>query len=172
MYAIPGLLALLTFIYVRPQEIVPALQSVPFLYLFVLLTAVGWVLDVRLGFTRLRSSGLLGWALAYFAWSAITFGVAKARGAATIAPEIVMIGVSCFLFLALSQAIQTVAGVRMVAMVMLVLSLGLAGVGIHQAFAPLGCVKQDDIDPAVWRADGRPCYAVQTGEAETSECAD
>jgi hypothetical protein len=59
MYAIPGLLALLTFIYTRPQEIFPALRNVPFLYLFVLLTAVGWMLDVRLGFTRLRSSGLL-----------------------------------------------------------------------------------------------------------------
>ena len=60
MYAIPGLLALLTFIYTRPQEIFPALRSVPFLYLFVLLTAMGWALDVRLGFTRLRSSGMLG----------------------------------------------------------------------------------------------------------------
>src|SRR5690349_21601905 len=107
MYAIPGLYALLAFIYVRPQEFIPALQSVPFLYLFVLLTAAGWVLDVRLGFTRLRSSGMLGWVLAYFAWALITFLVAKARGAATVMPELVMLAVSCFLFLALSQAIQT-----------------------------------------------------------------
>src|SRR6185436_15198303 len=154
MYAIPGLLALLTFIYVRPQEVIPALQHVPFLYLFVLLTAVGWALDLRLGFTRLRASGLLGWALAYFVWSAITFGVAKARGGSTITAEVVMIGVSFFLFLTLSQAIQTVAGVRMVAMLLLGLSLVLAAVGVHQAFAPLGCVKQDDLNPMVWEADG------------------
>jgi O-antigen ligase len=173
MYAIPGLLALLTFIYVRPQEIVPALQSVPFLYLFVLLTALGWVLDVRLGFTRLRSSGLLWWAVAYFVWSAVTFGIAKAQGGPTIMRELVMIAVSCFLFLALSQAIQTVAGVRMVAITLLVLSLGLAAVGVHQSSAPIGCVKQDAIDPAIWRADGRACNTITaSAEAVVNECAD
>jgi O-antigen ligase len=174
MYAIPGLLALLAFIYVRPQEFIPALQSVPFLYVFVLLTAVGWVLDLRLGFTRLRSSGMLGWALAYFAWSVITFGVAKANGAATVPSELVMIGVSCFLFLVLSQAIQTVAGVRMVATVILALTLVLAAVGVHQAFAPLGCVKQDDLQPNVYRADGRGCSTVTGGEIAEgpSECAE
>lgn len=176
MYAIPGLLALLTFIYVRPQEIIPALQSVPFLYLFVLLTAVGFVLDVRLGFTRLRSSGLFGWATAYFVWSAITFAVAKARGGATIPAELVMIGVSFFLFLSLSQAIQTVAGVKLVGSLLLGLTLVLAAVGVHQAFAPLGCVKQDDANPMVWSADGRPCHSIQGAQSadseEASECAD
>jgi hypothetical protein len=173
MYAIPGLLALLTFIYVRPQEIIPALQSVPFLYIFVLLAGLGFVLDVRLGFTRLRSSGLIGWGLAYFVWSGLTFAVAKARGGATVPSELMMIGVSCFLFLGLSQAIQTVAGVRMVATTMLVLSLALGGVGLHQAFQPTGCVKQDDVDPTIWKADGRSCSVIRAAEdSDTSECAD
>jgi len=174
MYAIPGLLALLTFIYVRPQEILPALQSVPFLYIFVLLAGLGWALDLRLGFTRLRSSGLLWWGVAYFVWSALTFAVAKARGGVTIPKELMMIAVSGFLFMGFSQAIQTVAGVRMVAITMLVLSLALGAVGLHQAFAPTGCVKQDDADPAIWRADGRSCAVIQTSpeESPTSECAD
>lgn len=173
MYAIPGLLALLTFIYVRPQEILPALQSVPFLYIFVLLAGLGWMLDVRLGFTRPRSSSLLWWGLGYFVWSALTFGVAKARGGVTVPAELVMIGVSCFMFLGLSQAIQTVAGVRMVATTLLVLSLALGAVGLHQAFAPTGCVKQDDVDPALWKADGRACTIIQVSEeAPSTECAD
>jgi len=128
---------------------------------------------VRLGFTRLRSSGLLGWALAYFVWSGITFAVAKASGGSTLAPELVMIAVSFFLFLTLSQAIQTVAGVRMVATLILGLSLVLGAVGVHQAFAPLGCVKQDDLEPEIWMADGRTCSTIQTGESEqVNECAD
>jgi O-antigen ligase/polysaccharide polymerase Wzy-like membrane protein len=161
MYAIPGLIALLTFIYLRPQEIAPALQSVPFLYLFVLLTALGWVLDLRLGFSRLRSNAMLGWGLGYFAWSALTFAIAKAQGGPTIARELVMIVVSCFLFLVLSQAIQTVSGLRLVAVTLLGLSLGLAAVGVHQAYAPMGCVKQDDLQPEIWRADGRPCTQLE-----------
>src|SRR4051812_46524996 len=123
MYAIPGLLALLSFIYIRPQEIFPALANVPFLYLFVVLTALGWALDLRLGFTRLRSSGMLWWGVAYFVWAGITLGIAKAQGGTTVMNEIVMIVVSFFLFLALSQGIQTVAGVRMVAVTLLVLSV-------------------------------------------------
>lgn len=165
MYAIPGLLALLTFIYVRPQEIFPALQSVPFLYLFVLLAGLGWVLDVRLGFTRWKSSGLLWWGVGYFVWSAATLLIAKTQGAPLVMSEVVMMIVSCFLFLGLSQGIQTVAGVRMVAVTLLVLTVALAGVGVHQAFAPLGCVKQDDVQPTIWRPDGRSCTL-------PAECAD
>jgi hypothetical protein len=157
MYAIPGLIALLGFIYVRPQEIFPALQSVPVLHLLVLLTVLGWGLDVRLGFTRLRSSGLLWWGVGYFAWAGLTFGIAKAQGGATIMPELLMIAVSFFLFLALSQAIQTVGGVRMVAAALLFLSLALAAIGVHQAFAPAGCVQQDDVELQLWRPDGRSC---------------
>jgi hypothetical protein len=165
MYAIPGLLALLTFIYVRPQEIFPALQSVPFLYLFVLLAALGWMLDVRLGYTRLRNSGLLWWGVAYFLWSAVTLGFALAGGGTLITRDVVMLIVSCFLFLGLSQGIQTVAGVRMVAVTLLLLTVGLAGVGIDQAFSPLGCVKQDDVQPEIWRPDGRSCSVA-------ADCAD
>jgi hypothetical protein len=157
MYAIPGLLALLTFIYVRPQEIFPALQSVPFLYLFVLLTALGFALDVRLGFTRLRSSGLLWWGLGYFLWSAVTLAIAKVQGGPLLMREVVMMIVSCLLFLVLSQGIQTVSGLRMVAVTVLLLTVGLSAVGVHQAFAPLGCVKQDDVHPEIWKPDGRPC---------------
>jgi hypothetical protein len=46
-------------------------------------------------------------------------------------------------------------------------------VGVHQAFAPLGCVKQDDLEPEIWMADGRTCFTIQTGESEqVNECAD
>ena len=172
MYAIPGLLALLTFIYIRPQEIVPALQHVPFLYLFVLLTALGWAVDLRLGFTRLRSSGMLWWATAYFVWSGITLAVAVAQGAPPMLKEAVMIAVSFFLFLAVSQAVQTVAGVRMVALTLLLLSLGIGAVGLQQAAAPLGCVKQDGVHPEIWRADGRTCTNLTQGaESDVNDCA-
>jgi hypothetical protein len=175
MYAIPGLIALLGFIYVRPQEIFPALQSVPVLHLLVLMTLFGWVLDLRLGLTKLRSSGLLWWGLAYFAWSGVTLVIALAQGGALVMPELLMLAVSLFLFLALSQAIQTVGGVRMVAVALLFLSLALAAVGVHQAFAPTGCVQQDDVELQLWRPDGRSCtmapLTAEGTEPET-ECSD
>jgi hypothetical protein len=175
MYAIPGLIALLSFIYVRPQEIFPVLQSVPVLHLLILLTAFGWMLDVRLGFTRLRSSGLLWWGVAYFVWSGVTLAIALAQGGALVMPELVMIAVSFVLFLGLSQAIQTVAGVRMVAVSLLLLSLLLAAVGLHQAFAPTGCVRQDDVELQLWVPDGRACTLAPVaadGTVEAPECTD
>jgi O-antigen ligase len=115
---------------------------------------------------------MLWWGVAYFAWAGVTFVVAKLKGGPTIMPEMVMIAVSFFLFLTLSQGIQTVTGVRMVATWLLGLSLVLSAVGLHQAFAPLGCVKQDDLQPEIWRADGRPCTAITQGDDERNECAD
>jgi O-antigen ligase len=160
MYAIPGLLALLSFIYLRPQEIAPALQSVPFLYVFLLLTVVGFALDVRLGITRLQGSPVLLWAAIYFGWSMMTLVVSAP---VLMLREVLLSFVSFFLFLAASQAVQHVNGVRIVATTLLALSLVMAVVGVHQAFAPLGCVKQDDALPQVWHPDGRSC-------TERTEC--
>src|SRR5688500_1111081 len=154
MFAIPALIGLLVFVYVRPQEFLPALQRVPFLYLFVLLTAVGFVLDVRTRATQLRASPLLPWAAAYFAWS--VFGLLVVSPAGTMG-EIVPLFMAFFLFLMASQALQTSRALRAVTTTLLVLSLGLAGVGVHQAFAPKGCVQQDDMDPQKWTHDGRSC---------------
>jgi hypothetical protein len=162
MYAIPGLLALLSFIYLRPQEIAPGLQSVPFLYLFLLLTVVGFAVDLRLGFSRLRQSSVLLWACLYFAWSVATLVLSAP---VLVLREALLSFVAFFLFLAASQAVQHVSGVRMVANLLLGLSLVLAVVGVHQASAPLGCVKQDDTNPQIWHPDGRSC-------TERTECTD
>jgi hypothetical protein len=161
MYAIPGLLGLLSFIYVRPQEIAPGLQSVPFLYLFLLLTVLGFAMDLRLGYSRLREkSPILLWTAAFFGWSVATqLFVAPSF----VAREALLSIVSFFLFLAASQGLQHVSGVRIVASTLLVLSLLLALVGLHQASAPLGCVRQDDTNPQMWHPDGRSC-------TERTEC--
>jgi O-Antigen ligase len=161
MYAIPGLLGLLSFIYLRPQEIAPSLQSIPFLYLFLLLTVVGFAMDLRLGYSRLREkSPILLWTAIFFGWSVATQILAAP---VFMAREALLSFVSFFLFLGASQGLQHVSGVRIVASTLLVLSLLLSLVGLHQASAPLGCVRQDDTMPQVWHPDGRSC-------TERTEC--
>lgn len=159
MFAIPGLVLLLSFIYVRPQEIVPALQSVPFLYLWVALTAFGAALDLRLGLIRPVRSPLVAFALLHFVWSLVTI-VVMAPG--TLRTELPLSFLSLFLFLALSQGVQTFRALKIVAGTLLLLSTFLAFVGVHQSAAPLGCVKQYDGDPInKWRAENRPCETRQ-----------
>ncbi len=156
MYAIPGLIALLCVVYIRPQEIAPALARVPLFHVFVLATVVGWVLDLRVGFARLRANPLVPWAWGYCLWSIVTLA-AKADTGSNAGREALLSLVSFFLFAAPAQALQSLRGLRIVAAVLLALSLVLAVVGVHQAFAPRGCVSQDAADPKVWRPDGRPC---------------
>src|SRR3954470_23269211 len=102
MYAIPGLVSLLAFIYLRPQEVLTPLQSVPFLYLFLLLTVLGWALDVRLGITRLTLNPIFFWAAIYFAWSGATL-IFTATTA--IVHEAVLAFVPFFLFAVLAQGL-------------------------------------------------------------------
>jgi hypothetical protein len=154
MFAIPGLVALLGFIYLRPQEIVPALQSIPFLYLFVLVALLGWVLDVRLGFTRLRLNTLLIWGSLFFAWSMLTLLIGNP---AMFVRQGLLTFTSFFLFASICQAVSTYRSLQTLATTLLVLSLALAGVGLHQASAPQGCVQQDDVELNVWHPDGRSC---------------
>jgi hypothetical protein len=156
MFAIAGLGLLLAFVYLRPQEFLPVLQGIPFLYLFVLLTAVGWALDVRLRYAAARPTPLVLLGAAYFAWSLITLAI---MAPAAFAPQALLSFISFFLFVAIAQGAQSVRGLRVVTTLLLALSLLLSAVALDQAYAPQGCVKQDEADPKTWAPDGRACAA-------------
>jgi hypothetical protein len=48
MFTLPGLSALLVFIYVRPQEFVLVLQKLPLLYIFFAAAVGGLLVDLKL----------------------------------------------------------------------------------------------------------------------------
>src|SRR5262245_48735245 len=147
MLAIPGTLALIAFIYMRPQEIAPALQSIPFLYLFVALAAIGWAVDVRLRFLRLGPSPLVGLGVLHFVWAMITVA---AMAPHALPHEGLLSFMALFLFLAVSQGIQTFGALRVLLATLLGLTLFLTTVAIHQQYAPMGCVRQDDFAEDQW----------------------
>src|SRR5678809_1004539 len=72
MLAIPGITALIIFIYARPQEFLERLRVVPFLYVFFALALFGGVLDFRTGNLHLRATPQLPWVTLFFFWSACT----------------------------------------------------------------------------------------------------
>jgi hypothetical protein len=154
MFAIPGLVALIFFVYVRPQEIFPGLRAVPFLYLFCGLTVVGWLIDVRLKVARLSLSTVGVWSILFSGWGVVTL---LAMAPTVLVSEGLLTAIGLFLLLAVSQSVQTLRGVRTVAMVLVGLSLMLAAVAIHQATAPRGCVSEHPEEKAAMVPDGRPC---------------
>jgi O-antigen ligase len=137
MFATPAILALLFFVYIRPQEIITPLARVPLLYLLVGLALVGVALDVRLGYSRLRRNPLLPWIAAHLVWNVVSMAVA-ARHA--LADEGITIMVSLVIYLALSQGAQSFRALAAIGSGMLAVSLIIVFIGLHQAFAPLGCV--------------------------------
>src|SRR5262245_32654003 len=94
MFAIPGILALIFFIYIRPQEFAPRLQSFPFLYACFALALLGFALDLRLRLVRWRPIPQTFWVLAYVLWC---FATVTLRNREALQDEFVRIGVAVVL---------------------------------------------------------------------------
>jgi O-antigen ligase len=164
VFALPGLVLLVVFDYFKPQEYVPALASVPLLYVFTALTVGGFLLDLRIGLARLSPAPQLTLTLMLFAWALVT---AVPHGFAVVVKSGFALLVPITLFLLVAHAVQTFRAFQALACLMLVISLALAFVGVHQGLAPWGCHRIE------YRAlerravfDGRACP-----EGDRQECA-
>jgi len=160
MLAIPGILFLIIFIYARPQEVLERLRVVPFLHVFLGLALFGAAIDLRLRHARLRATPQLGWVLLFFAWSAFTVLVRAPGSAVKWISELAM---CVALYAAIGHGVQTFRSLRIVGGVVLAMVLFVCGVGVHQAFAPKGCVVLEGTETGHMTggtADGRPCDTV------------
>ena len=157
MFAIPGIIALVVFIYVRPQEFFERLQAVPFLYLFFALALYGVLVDVRVGNLRLRATPQLPWVLAFFFYASSTVLIQAPSGASD---HILSLSVCVALYALIAHGVQIFRTLHVVAGSVLAMVLIVCGVGAHQGFAPLGCVVVDETqrgDNASGKPDGRAC---------------
>jgi O-antigen ligase len=169
MFAIPGILALIFFVYIRPQEFAPKLQTFPFLYVCFGLAVLGYMLDLRLRLSRWRPIPQTWWILAYFGWCMATLIV---RDRQALSGESVRIGVAVVLAFCIGNAIQTLRAFQWTAAVILGCALLLSVVGIHQSLQPKGCLVTDDSRPGESSAlsfDGRPCETYHDCENANAE---
>jgi O-antigen ligase len=166
MLAIPGIVALVVFIYARPQEFYEPLRAVPFLYVFLGLALYGALLDLRLGNLRLRATPQLPWVALLLAWGAATVLIRDLHAAIG---SIFELSICVILYLLVAHGVQSFRALRTVAGVVLAMVVLVCGVGVHQGFSPTGCVVVDESDENSGTPDGRPCASVRTcylGEAE------
>jgi hypothetical protein len=169
MFAIPGIIALVVFIYARPQEFFERLQVVPLLYLFFGLALYGAVIDVRAGNVRLRATPQVPWVLAFLAYAS---GTALVRAPGDAFGHIRELAICAALFGFLAHSVQTFRALHFVAGAVLAMVLFVCTVGAHQGFAPTGCVVIDETirgDNATGKPDGRPCDTARScylGDAE------
>src|SRR5882724_8071625 len=156
MFVIPAIAALLTFVYLRPHEVVELLRP---LTLAGVVGIVGYtyVLDLRLGRVRPRGSPMLYLLLALLVLCVFTIVV---RAPDRLTDQFRVVGPSMLVFLAVSEGIQSFRALEAAAIIVVVLTIFLAIVGVHQGLQPFECFMrtghvganaEDDL------ADGRPC---------------
>jgi hypothetical protein len=157
MFAIPGILALIFFIYIRPQEILLDLQRLPLLYIFFALALFGFAVDLRLRVNKASLVPHLPWVIVLFLWGIVTL-VAKQPDQAVHAS--IDFTISLILFFVISHSVHTFRAFQAIAGLLLALALTLAIIGIHQGTADYGCVMIDPRstgDLSVGTPDGRSC---------------
>ncbi len=156
MFAIPGILLLLVFIYIRPQEFISPLRALPLLYLFFALAIFGFGVDLKLRRIKPMLTPQIGFVGLFFLWCVTTLAI---RAPAQIPHEALWVGVSIILYLLIGHGVQTFRGFQLVVGTLLAIVLFLSAVGVHQGFAPFGChvidASSGKMDVGVF--DGRPC---------------
>lgn len=161
MFAIPGIIALVVFIYARPQEFFERLRVVPLLYIFFGLALFGVVLDLRVGQSRLRAAPQLPWVALFFVWSALT---ALIREPSSAVEHITSLTICITLFVLIAHGVQSFRALHLVAAAVLAMVLFVCSVGAQQGFAETGCVVVDESipgDSASGKPDGRMCATVR-----------
>ena len=169
MFAIPGIVGLVFFIYVRPQEFYGPLRAIPFLYLCFGAWLFGMFLDLKIGNLKWRRTPQLVPVLAFFCWAALTVLV---RDPAHAVKMIMGLLICVALYLGIANAVQTFRALHVVAGAVLAVVLFVCAVGTEQGFARKGCVAIDESipgDTASGAPDGRPCETARAcyeGDAE------
>ena len=168
MFAIPGIVLLLTAIYARPQELVPSLQTLPLLHVLLGLAVFGYVIDLRLGNTKPSSTPLLPWVLAFVGWGLLS-GITKASSLPIQAREL---AICAALYLLMAHAVQSFRALQVVAGTVLAMVIFVSTVAVEQKLEPTGCVQIDESvvgDTTSGSFDERPCtvsHDCYLGEAE------
>ncbi|HEY3493218.1 MAG TPA: O-antigen ligase family protein [Polyangiaceae bacterium] len=162
MFAIPGILGLVFFIYVRPQEFFEPLKAVPFLYVCFGLWLFGMLLDWRTGNWKPRTTPQLPFVVAFLLYAS---GTALARGPADAIDPIMGLAICVALYLGVAHGVQSFRALGAVAGAVLAVVLFVSFVGAEQGFSETGCVVIDQSDPndtASGVPDGRPCTTPQS----------
>jgi hypothetical protein len=156
MFILPGILGLVTLIFARPFEFVEILQGMPFLYIFFGLAVFGYAIDLRLGFSDVRSTPALPWAVAFITWCAFT-GLLK--DAADAGVWGINLAVFFALFFLVAHGVRTLRAFESLVAVLLACSIWVAAACVYQGLSPFQCiaVPPGAVENSTGTPDGRPC---------------
>lgn len=166
MFGVIGIIGLVVFIYLKPQEFIRELERIPFLYLFLALAVFGVAVDIRSRLVRVERGPHFWYVVFFYVWCLFT-GVVKTGGTGLVGP-IIQITIALVLYFLISTAVQTFKAMEALVVTLIGVSLFVGFVGFHQGFAPMGCAVEEGSMENL-RPDGRPCQIPEDcylGDAE------
>src|SRR6476661_1953453 len=144
MFVVPGIVAMLAFVWIHPQEVFEWLRALTFPMLLVF-AAFGFVLDLQARATPLRRPSLLLWlSIAFFSWTILSIAI---NAPDSLSENLNFLAVTFGLFLAIALGVSTLRGFRTVTVTLLAVTVLLASIAIHQGFTPTVCALEDNAAP-------------------------
>jgi hypothetical protein len=157
MFALPGILGLVAFVYLRPHEVLPFLRGVPCIPILYAASLFGLLIDLRVRTSRAVPAPHILVALGLAAWSLVAVLLA-APGQFTATLH--QMAVPLALYLLVAHGAQSFHALEKIAALVVVLVLALASVGVAQMAAPRQCIRVEPGSSAAEMAgvpEPRPC---------------
>lgn len=158
MYAIPGLLGLIVFTYIRPQEFVGAIAGIPWINLWLLMIIGGFAIDWSSGRLRKEKTPLFKWSVIFYFWCFFTL---LARAPGELSGRFTYLTTGIGLSLVLQHAVQEVKTFLRVVVVVFLTAMFCVTVAFHQGLQDFQCVAisfdLETSDQPILEPDGRPC---------------
>src|SRR5690349_722964 len=135
MTALPGIIGLIVFLYVRPHEFWKPLQSIPFLYLFLALAVIGAINDYkkRRSFSKNLPKVQFKWVYFLFFWC---IGTILLKNPGQLIAKGVTLLVALIIYLIMVYGIQSVDAFQKSVVILFACGLWVAGICFHQRFTP------------------------------------
>ena len=159
MYTLYGMLGLIVWTYIRPQEFTPAIQSIPWINLWLVMMLGGFAYDMSQNKIRKEKSPLLNWVIVFYFWCFITMGL-KVPG--EIAGRATYLTTGLGLSLIIQHSIQDMKAFLKLTTVVFITAMFCVSVAFHQGFQDFQCliIKPNIEDPGMppdTIPDGRGC---------------
>lgn len=163
MFSLPGIVGLVLFVFVRPQEVFVALQAYPLIHIFTLLAVFGLAIDLRLRLVTPQPGPQLVWALSFFAWCLFTAAIKSESLLSGVGGEdltVIDLAILAAWYYLTSHGVQTFRSLKALSAIAVMLAVFLSIVSIHQAQTPFQCIEIEEdmvLTVAAGVPDGRPC---------------
>lgn len=158
MNAIPGLVGLIFFTYVRPQEFVTQIQGLPWINLWLLMIIGGFASDWSSGRIRKEKTPLYKWSIIFYCWCFFTLLL---RQPAELASKFTYLTTGIGLSLILQHTMQDVKTFMRVAVTVFITAMFCVTIAFHQGLQDFQCVAisfdPDNPEVPIMEPDGRPC---------------